>query len=92
MIRCTYLHSSKHAQEGQVHRVTLPLPERQKHESDGSKERHPHCPLVRLDPVLVWLREEGHGAECRGEKELNYEDGIDLANELHADGESSFCD
>lgn len=37
-------------QENEVCWVRLALPERQKHEADRSEERHPHHPLIRLDP------------------------------------------
>lgn len=35
--------------------VGLALPERQEHEANGAEERHPHHPLIALDPCLVGL-------------------------------------
>ena len=73
-------------QEDQIRRVTLAFPEREQHEADGAEERNPHHPLITLDPILVRLAEEAHGAQGGREEELDGEDGVDFADELHADG------
>lgn len=43
-------------------------------------------------PCLVGLAEEGEGADAGGGKQLDGEDGIDLAYELVADIDSGFGD
>ena len=43
-----------------------------------------------LNPVLVAAAEEGEGADTRGGKELDCEDGVDLADELVANVDGSF--
>jgi hypothetical protein len=47
---------------------------------------------VALDPGLVRLIEEAHGADGRGGDELDGEDGVDLADELVSDVDGSLCD
>lgn len=88
----THLKSRKYPQKGQIHWITLPLPERQEHEPYGSEERDPEHPLVCLNPVLEGFGEEGNGGEDGGQEELNGQDGVDLADELHSDREGGFCD
>ena len=45
----------KSSKESQVHGVRLALPEGEAEEDEGTDERHPHHPLVCLDPVAVCL-------------------------------------
>ena len=80
------------AEEEQVGRVGLALPEGEEHEGDGAEEAAEHHPGVGLDPCFVALVEEGDGGDDGGEEELDGQDGVDLADELHADGEGGFCD
>ncbi len=80
------LQSREPCQEHQVRRVTLAFPEREQHKADGAEEGDPHHPLVTLDPIFVRLAEEAHGAQTCREEELDGEDGVDFADELHADG------
>ena len=75
----------KSAQEDQVDRIRLALPEREKHEDDGPDEGDPHHPRVRLNPSSVSVREERDRGERRGQEELHREDAVHLADELHAD-------
>lgn len=82
----SYLQCSECSQERQIHWIALSLPKCQKHKPDRSEQRNPHHPLIRLDPVLVGLREEGDGTEGGREEELYGQNGVDLADELHANG------
>ena len=52
--------------------------------------RCPNDTRMALDPVLVASAEECEAAHSSGGKELNSENGVDLANELVADIDSSF--
>ncbi len=40
---------------------------------------------MRLDPGLVAITEEAHGADGAGDNELDGQDGVDLADELVSD-------
>lgn len=51
--------------------------------------RGPYDSRVALDPVLVASAEECEAAHSCGGKELNSKDGVDLADELVADIDSS---
>jgi len=65
------LESGEPGKEYHVCRVRLALPEGKAKEDKGADERHPHHPLVCLDPVAVCLREHGHGADTGGCEELD---------------------
>ena len=86
------LEGGEAAQKKQVGGVGLALPEGEEHEGDGAEEGAPHHPVVGLDPCLVALAEEGDGGEDGGEEELDGQDAVDFADELHADGEGGFGD
>jgi len=72
--------------------VALALPVGEQHEADCAEQADPHHPLVALDPSLVRFREEADRAQGRREEDLQGQDRVDLANELHADREGRFCD
>ena len=84
--------SGKAGEEDYVCWVGLAFPECEKHKSNGAEQRHPHHPAVRLNPVSVAGREEGDRRQACCEEDLDREDCVDFADELHADVERGFCD
>lgn len=81
---------SETAQEEEVGGVRLALPEGKEHKPDRAKERHPHHPLVCLDPILVPRAEEGNRGEGSCGEDLDGQDGVDFADEGHAYVEGRF--
>jgi len=72
--------------------ITLALPESKQQEGDRAKQADPHHPLVTLNPIFVRLREEADSTQPSREKQLDSKDGVDFANELHANRKGCFCD
>jgi len=72
--------------------VALALPVREQHEADCAEHADPHHPLVALNPSLVRFREEADRAQGGCKKDLQGQDCVDLADELHANREGRFCD
>lgn len=65
------LHGGKAGEEGQVHGVRFALPEGKAEEDKGTDERHPHHPLICLDPVAVCDRGHGESANTGCCEELD---------------------
>ena len=94
------LHGSEPGEEQEVGGIRFALPEGEAQEDKGADERHPHGPLVRLDPRLVRCRHHRESTEKRCTEKLNspvlsackqqvwgasdLQDSIHLADESHA--------
>ena len=72
--------------------VALALPVGEQHEANCAEHADPHHPLIALDPSLVRFRKEADRAQGCCKEDLQCQDRVDLANELHANREGCFCD
>jgi hypothetical protein len=70
--------------------IALSLPKCKQQSGNSAKQADPHHPLICLYPVLVARREEADSAQASCEEDLDGKDGVDLANELHSDGQCCF--
>ena len=70
--------------------IALALPISEQHESDRAKQADPHHPRVGLDPSLIGFREEADRTKSSRKEDLQGQDRVDFANELHADWECCF--